>query len=120
MNNCLFCNQEEGHGYHPEKEIDFICSRCVQILLSAEQLHLKRAYDKAISKVYENKAHAIESFLIPEDRNGKQVNKRRIEKHFDGKRINRAARFKKISTGKSKIRKKVTLFENKQDIKTVS
>lgn len=120
--NCLFCNESEPTpGYKiPHKDIEYICSGCVQILLGAEQLHLRRAYEKAIRKGYESKAKAIESFLIPEDTNGKQVNKRRIEKHFDGNRINRATRFEKVATGKSKIRKKVTLFKNQQNIPAVS
>lgn len=76
MTNCLFCNREEGHGYRPGKKIDFICSSCVQILLSAEQVHLKRAHKKAIDKGYINKAEAIESFLILEVEDGKRPTKR--------------------------------------------
>jgi len=109
---CLFCNREEGPWYKPGKDVDFICSGCVQLLISAEQVDLKRAHKKAIDKGYVKKAKAIEHFLLPEDRNGKQINRRRTEKHSNRKRIDGAARFKKISNGSSKIRKTVTLFKN--------
>ena len=86
--NCLFCNQEEGHGYRPGKENDFICSRCLQVLLSAEQLHLERAHKKAIDKGYINKAEAIKSFLIPEENDGKRPAKRN-RKNLNRKGITR-------------------------------
>lgn len=109
--NCLFCNGKKKN-YKPEPDTDFICGSCIQLFLNANQEDLRRAYKKALDKGYINKARAIESFLIPEDRNGKQINKRRIEKHSNRNRINGTARFKKISNGSSKIRKTVTLFKN--------
>ena len=57
---CLFCAGIEKNYKHGT---DFICSRCVQILLAADQDKLKRAYQKAMDKGYINKAHAIASFL---------------------------------------------------------
>jgi hypothetical protein len=66
--NCLLCNNNP-ENYCPEPDKDFICSQCVQLLLSAEQAELKRAHSKAIEKGYSNKARAIESFLLPEDIN---------------------------------------------------
>ena len=33
---CLFCGKPEK-GYKPSKSVDFICSRCVQLLLAADQ-----------------------------------------------------------------------------------
>jgi hypothetical protein len=56
---CLFCNDLEPN-YQPEPGKDFICSQCVQLLLSADQ-----------------KAKAIESFLEPEDIN---VRKTKVSK----------------------------------------
>jgi hypothetical protein len=63
---CLFCGRPEK-GYKPSKSVDFICSRCVQLLLSADQDELRHAYDKALSLGYMAKASAIKTFLIPED-----------------------------------------------------
>ncbi len=71
---CLFCNELE-QKYKPESDKYLICSRCVQILLSADQAELKRSYSKAIEKGYPNKARAIESFLIPEETNARETKK---------------------------------------------
>jgi len=60
---CLFCGGQEPN-YKPGPNVDFICSRCVQLLLGADQNDLKRAYAKAVEKGYRNKAKAIESFLV--------------------------------------------------------
>ena len=62
---CLFCNLPEPN-YKPDPQVDFICGRCVILLADADQEDLKRAYDKAKAKGFENKAMAIESFLIDE------------------------------------------------------
>ena len=59
MEVCLFFSQPEPTpGYKPGKNIEFTCSRCVQLLLRADQDDLKRAYAKAIKHGYENKAKA--------------------------------------------------------------
>ena len=63
---CLFCGQYEK-GYKPSKSVDFICSRCVQLLLEADQGELMRAYEKAVRLGYAGKASAIKTFLIAED-----------------------------------------------------
>jgi len=122
MINCLFCNEPEPtQGYKAsQKDIQYICSGCVQILLQAEPLHLERAYKKAIRKGYESKAKAIESFLIPEGDDGKQINRRRTKERSNRVRASRTTQFKKISTGSSKIRKTIALFKNQQNIKVVS
>jgi hypothetical protein len=73
---CLFCNDLEPN-YQPEPGKDFICSQCVQLLLSADQEDLLKAHAKAIEKGYSNKAKAIESFLEPEDIN---VRKTKVSK----------------------------------------
>ena len=64
-------------NYKPAKGIDYICSSCVLLLASADQEDLKRAYDKAKTKGFENKAKAIESFLIDE---GDNENDRKTKK----------------------------------------
>ena len=73
---CLFCSGQ-GPNYKLGPNVDFICSSCVQQLLSASQEDLKRAYTKAIEKGYQNKAKAIESFLDEERHYGKTENSKR-------------------------------------------
>ena len=69
---CLFCGLPEK-GYRPDPDKGFICSSCVQILLSADQKDLNRAYFKALEKGYLKKANAIQSFLIPEETNARET-----------------------------------------------
>jgi hypothetical protein len=98
---CLFCNGLEIK-YKPETGIDFICSRCVQMLLAADQEELKRAYDKAIDKGYTNKASAIESFLIPEDKiDGQRKPAKKRRRHIDRERIVRTVRDKEKRIGRT-------------------
>ena len=85
---CLFCNGQEKN-YKPEPNKDFICGSCVQLLLGADQDDLKRAHAKAIKKGYLSKARAIESFLIPEGKDGKRPTSKKRGRHSNGKRINR-------------------------------
>ena len=89
MTNCLFCNEPEPTpGYRiSNKDVEFVCSRCVQILLGAEQLHLRRAYEKAIDKGYHGKGTAIKSFLIQGGEDGQRPEKHR--RHFNRKGIAR-------------------------------
>ena len=47
---CLFCNRSEKK-YKPETDKHFICSQCVQLMLSANQAELMRAYNKATEKM---------------------------------------------------------------------
>lgn len=63
---CLFCGFSEN-GYRSDPDRKPICSQCVQLLLSADQAELRRAYTKAIEKGYSIKARAIQSFLISEE-----------------------------------------------------
>ena len=102
-NECLFCNGMDIK-YKPESSKDFICSRCVQLLLAADQQDLKRAYTKALEKESTNKAKAIESFLIPEGINEqrKPVSKKR-GRHSDRKGIVRTVGNKEKRIGRSKI-----------------
>ena len=97
---CSFCNYLEKN-YEPDSEKDFICSRCAQVLISAQQEDLRRAYEKAIEKGYLKKAEAIESFLIPEesfDGQRKPITKKR-RRHTHRKRIIRTIRDKKKRIG---------------------
>ena len=76
MISCQFCGFSEN-GYKSDPEREFICSQCVQLLLSADQEDLNRAYIKSIEKDYPNKARAIESFLIPEKINVRETKQAR-------------------------------------------
>ena len=67
MEPCLLCGKSEY-----KTDNDYICSSCVHVMLDANQEDLKRAYNNAIEKSYMNKATAIESFLIPEDKPNEQ------------------------------------------------
>ena len=71
---CLFCNRLEKNC-KPENGKYLICSQCVQLMLSTDQAELMRAYNKATEKGYQDKARAIESFLIPEDTNARETKK---------------------------------------------
>jgi hypothetical protein len=102
MMSCLFCGFPEP-AYRSGSDNEFICSRCIQPLLFANQEDLNRAYVKAIEMGYSGKAKAIESFLIPEEKinaQRKPISKKR-RRHTDRKRINRAIGDKKKRTGRS-------------------
>ena len=88
--------------YKAQIDIDFICFRCVQLLLGADQQDLKRAHAKAIEKGFTNKANAIESFLIPEglDELRKPATKKR-GRHSNRKRTVRTVRDKAKRIGRS-------------------
>ena len=88
---CLFCGYPESNP-QSDTGADLICSRCVQRLLAADQLNLKKAHAKAIDKGYLNKAKAISIFLMSEENiNGqrKPVPKNH-RRNIDRKRIVRA------------------------------
>jgi hypothetical protein len=72
---CLFCNGIE-RTYKSEPGIDFICSKCVQILLSASPEQLYKAYCKAKTEGYVNKVRAIEFFLDSEAFNNDRKTKK--------------------------------------------
>jgi hypothetical protein len=63
---CLFCGQPEK-SCKPSKSVDFICGSCIQLLLSADQADLKRAYEKADRLGYVGKARAIKCFLVEDE-----------------------------------------------------
>lgn len=71
---CLFCGLSEK-AYWPDAGKEYICSKFVQLLLSADQEDLYQAHKKAILKGYTNKARAIETFLIAEELNVRETQK---------------------------------------------
>ena len=101
---CLFCGLPED-GYMPEADKEFICSQCVQLMLSADQAELMRAYNKAIEMGYPNIARAIESLLILEEKiygQQKPISKKR-RRYTDRKRIVRTIGDKEERIGRSKV-----------------
>jgi hypothetical protein len=87
---CLFCNEPEKN-YQPRKDVDFICSRCVQLLLRADQADLKKAYQKALDEGYPSKVSALESFIIPEEKHGKRPDKS-VKRNLNRERTTRSIR----------------------------
>jgi len=88
MEVCSFCNEQEK-SYKPE--VDFICGGCVILLADAEQADLKRAYAKALDLEFLRKARALESFLMPEVKDGKRPTKS-VRRNIDRKRVARTIR----------------------------
>jgi hypothetical protein len=85
---CLFCNEPEP-SYKPE--VDYICGSCVVLLADADQDDLKKAYAKALDKGYSNKASALESFIIPEEKHGRRPDKS-VKRNLNRKRTARSIR----------------------------
>jgi hypothetical protein len=93
---CLLCNGTEKN-YKPGPDVNFICGTCIQLLLRAGQEDLKRAYEKALAKGYPRKASAIETFLKPEDMDGKRPGKKRPERKSPSKSIGRSSNRKRVT-----------------------
>jgi hypothetical protein len=93
LETCLFCNRNGRYNRNPGTE--YICGRCVQLLLDAGQDDLKRAYALAIEKGIDRKAKAMESFLIPEEHNEQRKPKSKFRLNINRKRSFRSVRDKK-------------------------
>ena len=103
MSLCLFCNGPDK-SYKPPPGKVFICGSCVILLADAGQDDLKKAHAKAIKFGLNNKAFAIESFLIKEiDGEQQKPPIRKYERHPNRKRVDRPVRNKKIYTKRVKI-----------------
>jgi hypothetical protein len=79
---CLFCNKLEKN-YRLNKDIEFVCSECVNLLADADREGLKRAYQKAQNEGFMRKLSAIESFLLEEtinDRKAKNSQRNMVRK----------------------------------------
>jgi len=100
MNNCLFCDCEEP-SYRPGKDTEFICSRCVLLLADADQADLKTAYQKALNGGYKRKVSALESFIIPEEKD----EQRKPESKKCGRYTNRAGIVKSVRNQKERIKR---------------
>ena len=93
---CLFCNGQEPK-YKPGSGVDFICSQCVQLLLSIKQDDLKRALVKAKEKEFINKASAIKSFIIEDEFNVRETEKSK-------RNLERKRPLRKVIPSRHKIR----------------
>jgi hypothetical protein len=72
---CPFCHRPDKgkkRQYTSEKDIEFICSACVQHLLNADQDCLRQMHKLATKHSDKGKVSAIESFLIPEGQSHEQ------------------------------------------------
>ena len=102
---CLYCDKIEGRGYKPPKGWDYVCSGCVTGFLDASQDYLKWLHSQAIKNSMPNKAWALESFKIPEEKNAT-----RPQKHgrcFDRKGSLRPAANKKSGLSRLRIDKQL-------------
>jgi len=88
---CLFCGKPET-DYKPGPGVDFTCSRCIQLLLGAEQTDLKKAYARAIEKGYPGKAKAIKSFIIEDESNARVRKTKNFKRDMARKRPLRTVR----------------------------
>ena len=74
MTLCLWCSQPEPcKHYHPSKDVEFICSRCTQLLCRCTQEKLRELLNQCEAKGYDSKVEALKSFIgeleyVPETR----------------------------------------------------
>ncbi len=101
---CLWCNGlEPSKGYKPGKDIDFICSKCVQMLLGFSQKDLVKGYKLAKQKGFESKILALWSFMNDESRREIIRDERSdIEKRLAGERAVRPVRHEQKPSGRFK------------------
>ena len=71
---CLFCNGEEKN-YKPSQYVEFVCSRCVLLLASADEENLRRGLAKAEEKGLLNKVSVIKFFIIEDQNNDRKTKK---------------------------------------------
>jgi len=120
---CLYCEKPEKN-YKPLRGTGFICSRCLMAFLSADQDYLKWVYELAIKNSMPAKARAIESFILPEETDGKQFNPKSRTRNI-GKRLNRrgnskADRLDKITTRIIAKQRKIPISEGEHQQPSLS
>ena len=86
---CLFCHCPEKK-YKPSQYVEFVCSRCVLLLASADEENLRRGLAKAEEKGLLNKVSVIKSFIIEDQNNDRKTKKH--QRNMERKRPVRAAR----------------------------
>ena len=68
MTTCLWCNGPEPcQHYRPLSNVDFVCSRCTQLLLGCSQDMLQELQTQCGIKGYDRKVEALESFIGEEE-----------------------------------------------------
>jgi len=61
---CLWCNEfEPSKKYRPGKNVDFICSSCVQLLCGCSQEKLRELQKTCQAKGYGRRLEALKSFV---------------------------------------------------------
>jgi hypothetical protein len=102
MKPCLFCSQEDSglkNKCTPGRDVDFVCSRCVTILLGTEQSELKRGVEIAAEKNLVGKVESLKMFIEPEEVVNVRPNQKRLKRNYDRTGGNRPDRFKQRCFG---------------------
>jgi hypothetical protein len=99
---------ENDSGKIDKSVKSYICSKCVQLLLSQSQEKLLRTYNFALEKGYPDKARAIKSFL---EVNVSEPINRNTAKHTDGKGFMRTVGNDKGTGSDIKKRKKPSFYQ---------
>jgi len=86
-------------NYRPDKDVDYVCGRCVQALLKFDQEELKRGYDLAVAKGYTSKATTIKMFIGTEEDLYESTKTRKARTNMVGKRALRSARSGRYQIG---------------------
>ncbi len=86
---CSLCNTERDVEKVEETAGAYICASCVQLLLNESQENLQKAYALAIEKGYQDKARAIQSFMMEVNTNDRDAkdNKRSLERKRPGREV---------------------------------
>jgi hypothetical protein len=90
----------------------------------AEQDYLQWVHEQAVKNSMTDKARAIESFILPEENNGKQINPksrtRDTAKHFNRRGDLKADRLNKIATRGNAKQGRFSVSEDKSQQPSLS
>ena len=118
MNFCLFCQTENRII---ADHIDFVCASCITILSRIKAEELKKAYDKALTEGYGDKARALRIFIAKEEKSGRPANKK--GRDFEGGSVRRGTagtvRDFLQSTEESKREMKIAVSATEQNTASV-
>lgn len=60
---CLLCRQGEGGMRGPDRDVDYICSRCIQRMLGIPHREIIERYGQAFQKGEARTIYALASFV---------------------------------------------------------
>ena len=64
INACLLCGRPEPcEHYHPDENVRFVCSRCVQALISGREEKLRELYEIYRERRCPDKMETLKSFM---------------------------------------------------------